>query len=439
MQSSIIFDPSVDERALDREVNKIDSSLQEAGDIKPRIDESKLDSVELDGVVNGVGGGGGGGVGSAAGMGSLASRIPKPIAGVSVGSAMPVALGGAIGAGMLSAMHASSARLQTSTNLMGQAWTTFWRPLGDRLDELFIRDIAIDLLDETRNFEDTLRNGEWLKGFSELSLGIDFSEDTLAQKIGGSLGMLFGGPLMARMWSGLAQDMSDAVVNQIENTEWLKTGMENFTAGLDTLGDTLSNATPDVPDWRNMTPGVPDWRDITPGIPSWTGLSAKKFIQWALNGGSDADAGSTDGTPPSTGTGGTPPSTGGGGWGGGSAGPGGGINPGTPGGPSTGFQRGGVVHGPTTARVAESEPEVVQPLSEFENIVERIARTASDSGGGATVDMRAVERKLDDVNRNLKRLSQSLSDIGISVDGEQFGRLATDTRTNRLNDTDPTV
>jgi len=155
---SIVFDPEVDKRALDKEAQAVDDRFEQSGQINPEIGEVQGE-FGLDGV-GGIGGGrdmGGGGMGRAGAAAGLASRIPKPIAGVTAAAALPVALAGGVGLGMLSAMQGASARLQTSTNLLGQAWNNVWRPLGDRVDDLFIRDLAQDIVNATQGFEETLR------------------------------------------------------------------------------------------------------------------------------------------------------------------------------------------------------------------------------------------------------------------------------------------
>lgn len=562
MKSSIVFAPETDERALDREVKKIDRELNKAGTIKPDLDTS-----QLDGVGTGIGGGrrgGGAGVGASAGAGALASKLPKPIAGVSVSAALPVALGGAVGVGMLKAMHSSSARLQTSTSLISQAWNNVWRPIGDKVDQLFIRDKVTDLLGATQGFEDAFRSSDWL---------VDPIVSAFANSI---------------TWDmvGLSQDFEELMENMAGRLSW-----ESVIPAF----KWPDIGTPEIPDWRNLAPGVPDWRGIVPGIPDWSNLSAKKFIQWATGGGKETkNPGKNNGTPPKTNPGGGTPPSGPPAYMPGRGPPGtkppndGGGDPGTcfvgsstvrtPGGrkridelavgdvvvsydetrghlttstigevivhetatdhdftryplllvtvadadgneyetrvtanhlylledgrtyrqigeidvgatlkfggetatlvgktelnerpdvvynlhmadgphnyivhgavvhnakmPARQMAAGGVVRRPTNAVVGEAGPEAVLPLDSFLRDLEGTIRAGmnnSGGGGGATGDMRRVERKLDDLNRNLKRLSRAMSDMNIQVDGETFGRLATNSQQRRVNDMDPTI
>lgn len=206
VNTSIVFDPSVDNRKLDREVGKIDKKLEQTGQITPDIDSSQLDGMTPDGVRGINGGGDGSGALEVAGMGALASKIPKPIAGVAASAVLPIGIAGAVGAGMLSAMQSSSARLQTSTTLLGQAWDNVWRPLGDRLDELFIRDTAIGILRATEDFEDAIRSGNLLAGAFIIDREIlDFSR--------------FISPLG---WSDFISDVAwSAFVNHVNWNEWI--------------------------------------------------------------------------------------------------------------------------------------------------------------------------------------------------------------------------
>ena len=411
MQESIVFAPTTDERALDREVKKIDKELESAGNITPNIDGSQIGDLGLGGVGNGIGGGMGGGgggmdVGGTAGLGALASKIPKPIAGVSVSAALPVALGGAVGIGMLKAMHGASSRMQTSTSLLGQAWNNVWRPLGDKVDQLFIRGPVMDLLSATQGFEEAFRSADWLvdpvmKGMvnalqmDAYGLTKNFIElmGNMADQINwDSIIPGFNWPsLPSFSWPGLPK------------FRWPNIGM------------------PDIPNWSVLKPSLPNWQGLVPKLPDWSDLLP-------FGGGGKPDRGN--------------PNNGGndGGGGGGLFDPD--LDPFTPGNQDLpGFQRGGVVRGRTTATIAEAGPEVVQPLSEFERMIDRVARAASggDGGGMSRQDAQEVKRGLDDVNRNIKRLAQTMSNISFQVEGETFGRLATTTQQSHVQDMDPTV
>lgn len=160
---SILFTPNIDEQDLDRETDKVDERLAGVGeDVPVSFDPEEMDMGGLTPAGapgGGVGPGAAAGAGRAAGAAGLASKIPKPVAGVTAAAALPVALAGGVGIGMLSAMQDASARLQTSSTILGQAFDTIWRPLGDRLDELFIRDVVVGIRDEALQFEELVRDG----------------------------------------------------------------------------------------------------------------------------------------------------------------------------------------------------------------------------------------------------------------------------------------
>jgi len=209
---SIVFSPELDERQLDRETDTVDELLKEvARDVPLTFD---AEEPEVDGVSGGaVGGGGvgGGGVGAGTAAG-LASRIPKPIAGVATKAALPVALAGAVGAGLVGAMTDASSRLQTTASILGQAQDNVFRPLGDELSD-GIRPAILDIKDATEDFEETYnegnKTGALLDLFQDLKgeggLAIDFALGTGDGEGGGFFQSVFerfevsdaatGGPL----------------------------------------------------------------------------------------------------------------------------------------------------------------------------------------------------------------------------------------------------
>lgn len=386
VSEEIIFAPNIDERMLGKETRKVNRELEDAGNITPEIGD-------VDGGGFGLGelsGGGGGGMGGgAAGGAALASRIPKPIAGVTASAAMPVALAGGIGVGLLSAMHGASARLQTSTSLMGQAWNNVWRPLGDRLDELFIRDIAKDLVSETQNFEEAFRSGNWLAGL-ELASGIDFSEDSLAQKIGGAVGLAFGGPLTSRVLSGIADDIANS---------WTWTMVE----------EGISESWPGWPDIslpNNLWPDVrvpndlwPDSSDILGRFPSLSVSSLRNRILGNGPGGGGGGGGGSDGLPD--------------------------------------WLRGFDGSGATSLDTNPTSPGVggAGPQERSGGDTGGSAGTTRTGGGGST-DTQPIEDGLDRVERAVRDMNREFANFDLSVDGETFGRLTTETRHDETFDTD---
>jgi hypothetical protein len=174
----ITFAPEISERDLDREVGQIDDRLASVGeDVPVSFDEDELDSLSPPG---GGGGGGGIGAGGAIGLGAIASKIPKPVAGVTAASALPIALAGGVGLGLLSAMQGASARLQTSTSLFGIAVDNFFREPAKVLDEAIARPLANATLDVATDFDELAR-----------SEGLAVAVASLDDKAAGAIGTAF--------------------------------------------------------------------------------------------------------------------------------------------------------------------------------------------------------------------------------------------------------
>lgn len=398
---SIIFSPELDERQLDRETDQINDRLAQVGSDIP---------VNFDGEMGGMDGGGGG-IGGTAGAAGLASRIPKPIAGVSAGAALPAALVGSVGVGMLGAMQQASARLQTSNTLFGQAWNNFWRPLGDNLDKLFIRDLASDLVDETQQFEETLRSGDWAGAFSGMLTGIFPDEGTIARNMASSVGLALAGPFGARIATGILEDFK-GVVDRVNVPDF--PDIPQFP-GWPSLPQFNWPSLPPF-QWPNI--GLPQWPSAGDILMTFPDISAQSLMNAIL--GRDT-----------------------GGGGGGDL-PLGGFNAserarlvGRPDNPMVGLQTGGRVTKTGVAQVHRGEL-----VADPDRLVSELASAVSSAtggGGGGTVDMRNVERKLDRLNQNVTRLAAALSEMEIKTDRETIGRVASDGKRQRIADRDPTA
>ena len=66
---------------------------------------------------------------------------------------------------------------------------------------------------------------------------------------------------------------------------------------------------------------------------------------------------------------------------------------------------------------------------------EKVSLVGCGDGGG--MDTANLERKLDQVNRNISRLASAMQDLRVEVDGETLGRVSSDSQTNKLADTSP--
>lgn len=412
MERSIVFSPDTDDRQLDKEVSKIDDKLGEVDEtITPQVDTSAMDGVGS-GVSGGRGGRGGGGVGQAAGVGALASKIPKPIGAVAAGAAIPTAMVGSIGVGLLSAMHGASARMQTSTQLLGQAWNNVWRPLGDRVDELFIRGPVMDIVDATQSFEELLRAsfgadaaGNMVEAWEQRLRGMA----SLADLLPGTFGDVLSGGL---------EGAADAI-QVLQDFEW--TGLPEFN-----WPDLPSFSWPSLPNFQWPDIPTPDVSfdvgtsiDIQGTVEDLLGgdLSVDAFVDSAQaelqsrfdgNGGGDR----TD------------------------------ADPGSPhGGRSEhnipGMATGGRVQDSGVARVHKGEMvgDTDKLVSE---LADAIGEAGGGGGGGAEVDTSQVEQKLDEVNRNLKRLADAIPAFETVSDGE-LARVASNGQQNRVADRNPLI
>lgn len=416
VEESIVFSGEVSDRSLDQSAQKVEERFSEAGEIQV---DAATDGLGMDGFGDGgdmgmgLGGGGGGGTGplEVAGISSLASKIPKPMAGVAAGAILPVGLAGAAGAGMLSAMHSASARLQTSTSLLGQAWNNVWRPLGDSLDQLFVRDAVMDAVAATQEFEETWRSGAKFEAMTGLLNDIS---DTLPVSTTANVTL----DLMDVVATGEVDLQSlkwRDFVNSLTWGEWVDdllwtgfvTGVElgNFVMGTDMSAHVAAT------NLNDFVTGV-DLGDMI------------EVPEWLSPGGGGADDHGFEGPT-------MPPSNPGGG--------GGGSTPWwLPGGPLLPpMQRGGRVERTGLARVHRGE--MVADPDRLVNELAGAIRQAGGGGGAAEVDMGQVESKLDTLHRDLQRLGQAMQSMGIQVEGQQFGQVVANTQDGNVLDVDPTV
>jgi hypothetical protein len=444
-ESSVVFSPELDERQLDREVDKTNDRLQSVGENVPvSFAPEEMDMGGMGGGgLAGRGGGGLGGAGGAVGAGALASRIPKPVAGVATSAALPIAIAGGVGASLLSAMHGASARLQTSTTLMGQAWNNVWRPMGDDLDKMFVRPVAKDLLNATQDFEDTWTQGYegaavlgllkdlesmWADGIeSELELlGVG---DDVAGSVGNALGEInwanviaTGGiSLPAEFGRAFGQELADRLVAESNITAMDIVNQLRFNA---VTGGQLITAMSFNPVSAPMVLGR-IFGDIV--------ISETDLLDFITGGGTpDTPSGPSGPSGPSMPSGPESPEP--------PRGPSGPDFPEIPGSPGHGL--GGVPGLRSGGRVMRSGVAEVhrgELVSDPDRLVSELAQavdSATGGGGTAEVDMSAVENKLDRLNRNIKRLERAFN-VTLEVGQEEIGRAALEGQRSGLSDTDP--
>lgn len=397
--SSIVFSPEIDDRALNKETKQINQQLEEsASNISPEFDQGGLDSLMPAGGGGMEMGGGGMGPGGAAGVGALASRIPKPIAGVTAAAALPVALAGGIGVGMLSAMHGASARLQTSTSLLGMAWNAVWRPIGNKVDQLFVRDAVLSVVDAVLEGNEAFRSADWLV-------------DPMARAVGDIMTGDTGGAIVNL---GVA---ARRATTRLTGLEWPTLSSQDVVGGIG--WPTLSAAAIANPiTWPAIGAGM---LLNQVGFPSITAQGVLGNIEWPTL---TFDAVMSYLTDPSKGNGGS----GGGGGGGGGGGP-----PSKPPKPAP--------KGPNGSWQWSPHRRAWRWVSSGSQFDDGSATGGGGGGSGTTVnvDNSGLEESMERVHREIKRMNEKFGDFGISVDGEQLGRVTQNSRQNRISDTDPTV
>lgn len=419
MEESIVFTPETDESALDDEVDKTNEAFQDAGEIELEVDKSALEDLGPDGALQVEaadgggqgGGGGGGGIGGGAAAAAV-SRIPKSISGSLAASAMPVALAGGIGVGMLKAMSGASAQLQTSQKLLGQAWNNVWRPLGDNLDRLFIREDVQRIVTATQNFEETLRSGDPFEATVELAGGL------LTAGGEGGLGEQFVNNLTAQTEPGIiSQTITDKVNASIEDNLGIDLPIIDAPEVTQSMIDTITGA---WPGWPNL--GTPTWPSASMllgqfGAPSATALVGATFGTANIGGGDILDEvfggisiRADDLIDEVTGGGG------GGGLGGGTPGGGGGFLP-----FDVPFMESGGRVEQTGAAVVHRGEMVADPDRLVSDLADAIGAA---SGGDGGADMSAVESKLDTLHRDISRLASAMEQTELRVEGERLGELS---------------
>lgn len=451
---SIVFDPELNERSLDKQAQQVNETFSEATeDLQADFDDMEMDGLMPSGMGDGMGGGGMG-MGGSAGVAAIASKLPGTVAAVASSAAMPVALAGGVGLGILSEMTSASARLQTSNAILGQAWNEVWQVLGGKVDQLFWRDTANSIAEELRGMADLFRDGKWLQG---LNLGLTGqSPDPLGgsnlgeelgtilggagglyggAKAGATIGAMagtpFGGPLGtaagaaigggigglaglllgSRVGGGLGADIMSWWRNNVPSFSWPDLPKFSWPSLPDFSWPDLPRFNwPQLPDFSWPNPGLPDWPSAGQILGQFPSLSVSSLRNAILGGGSD-------------------------GGGGGRWLPGGGI-PGD----------GPLVNGPLLdggGRITSTGVATVhrgELVADPDRLVSELASAVdSASGGGGTTrvdaDTSEVEAKLDELNRNVRRLADSLSTEGIG--SEEIARLSSSGQTNRVGDTNP--
>ena len=445
--SSIVFDPEIDERQLDREVGQIDDRLASVGeDVPVSFDEDELDSLSPAG-----GGGGGGGIGAGTGAGAaagLASKIPKPVAGVTAASALPIAIAGGVGLGLLSQLRDSSGRLQTTTTLFGQALNIFFRPFGNALDKV-LRPAAQATMDLATDFSDLASEDGLAVAVASLApkaaeaIGNAFGNIATGQGNLGDIALAGGATLTAAKLAGLLPSVGlGAVLGGMSGSALTgllpRIGLSSFVTGMSS--GSLLSLLPSVGAGSLITGtvagatliGTVAAGSVIVGTVAATslieGVTLQELIEnpdenVTLNPGEQEEA----------------------------------VREGTrfagPGGPNVNERGTATPRGDPMNRLGDNTPGV-----DPRNVPSRGTRPGGDPGnrlGDETpgVDPRNVptqgrrtasadrelKDKLDENTREVRKTRNALEGLGIQVDRENIGRVVTEGKRQDLGGRDPTV
>lgn len=460
MEESIVFGPEIPDRELDKEVSKIDDRLADVDtSISPEMDTGGVGGGGLDAAedIGGGGGMGGGGklgaiAGATGGMAStLKSRLPSPVPGITASSIMPVALAGAAGIGMLSAMHSASAKLQAVTGMFGTAMNLFFRPFGNFLGEA-LRPMAKDMIDFASDFSDLAKS-------DGLSVAIASLAPTAATAIGNAFKDIISGEgsIGDIVLTGSAVAIVGTLISAIG---WPTIGAGTLLGAaswpsIGAAGVVGAISWPVI--GAAVITGAIGWQDVTSG--DITGA-----IGWGTVTGALVAAGLGFGTV----TGGA-----------------------IVGGLSFGIITGSMILNEMTesdvppAKQPQLPPKSTQAPDEQSDFLKRLDLTggghvdesgqvvldedneldlsgletrearaelpvdgsqSSDvsngtdtSGGNTGSGTGEVEDKIDETNRELRRMRTVLDNQSITIDGEEFGRLTSETRNSSTFDSDPTL
>jgi hypothetical protein len=304
--------------------------------------------------------------------------------------------------GLAKGIAGSSAKLGTTTSLLKQAVTTFFRPFGDFLGTL-LRPAAKALFGFARSWNSTV--GPKLRAAAEaitggIGTGIDAiqtgvktlidvfpSLDSFRSLPGDALGVIEdawpGWPDVGALWPG-----------------WPNIG--ELWPGWPDIG------MPDLPDWSSLRPPMPDWSGLSLNLPD--------FLQRWIDG----EAGTTPGNTS--------------------------VGSSREGLLERGRQRrlfagvtsnqlGGRVTGDGVATVHRGEL-----ISDPDRLVNELASAVSQSTGGRsrTMDTSGMERKLDRLHDDLRRLESAL-DVTLEVGREELARASANGKQDDISDSNPRV
>jgi hypothetical protein len=157
---------------------------------------------------------------------SLPGAIPA--AGGIASKALPIAIAGGIGAGLLTQMSAASGRLQATLGMFGTAMDLFFKPFGDFLGNA-LRPMAKDLISFAKEFND-IAESEGL-AVAVTSMGADVIS-SIAGQIGESAVNIATGEWDAKdLLTITASVWAAAKIISIGASVWSAGGLMSLTAG----------------------------------------------------------------------------------------------------------------------------------------------------------------------------------------------------------------
>lgn len=463
---SILFSPTIDERELDKEVGTMDERLSSVGeDIGVSFDGDMSGLSPAGGGGGAAAGAGGPGVADAAVLGDLASKIPKPVAGVTAAAALPIALAGGIGASLLSEMGKASARLQTSASILGVARDNFFRAPGDLLDKEVARPISKDILELSNTFSDLFREGDRAGAIGSLFTGDDPRERTAGQRrfsrqgaglgaiggglagakaggiagaslgsiipgagtaAGGTAGAIIGGAGGALLGAGFGGRVASEIGDKFpkwkgEIIDIFPNWLQN-SPGIIPPFPSWGDVVPDFPGWPRVNRTWPGWPDVDTSWPGWPDISFPDNFWPTLDASNVIDS--------LTGGGQSAGDSGDSGWGG------------ITGDPDTSIfdsaAQGGRVRRSGLAKIHKDEF-----VGDPDRLVSELASAVSAATGGGTrrsasMDTGRMEQKLDRLHDDLRRLESALS-VEVQIGEETVARAASNGQRNGVADSNPKV
>jgi len=344
---------------------------------------------------------------------------------VTAAAALPIALTGAVGVGLLSEMGKASARMQTSASILGVARDNFFREPGNVFDKHITRPLSEDILSMSQDFDDAMREGRPVEAITGVLSDV-FPDNTQTGSllnlidtivsINNTLGEVDMGwiDVVSQSWpgwpdvTGLWPEWPDI---QTEWPEW---------PSIDTEWPGWPSIDTEWPGWPSIGAEWPGWPDI--GTPSWpsAGMILNQFPTLSASALRDAILG--DGS-----SGGGSGSSGGGG--------GGGFLPDFDIPLLDGYASGGRVQR-TGAAVVHRNEIIADP----DRLVSELASAVSQSTGRRTrsMDTGGLERRLDQLHDDFRRLEGAL-DVTVQIGEETVARASANGRRNRIADSNPRV